>query len=140
MAPIKWLLFPILHHLGGYFSSGIDVYNVSIFFAILLKWYLIHFILIFKGNEYDIILGSNIHSYENKHTSLTNNFLKMGKKKIYIYILKQKTMQWILEKYIYKSSNDCLTYLIYFKLISAQYNNGLNWWNGIKIFFSDGGR
>jgi hypothetical protein len=47
---------------------------------------LIHFILIFKGNEYDIILGSTIHSYENKHTSLTNNFLKMGKKNIYIYI------------------------------------------------------
>ena len=40
-----------------------------------------HFILIFKGNEYDIILGSTIHSYENKDTSLTNNFLKMGKKK-----------------------------------------------------------
>ena len=136
MAPIKWLLFHILHHLGGYFSSGIDVYNVSIFFAILLKWYLIHFILIFKGNEYDIILGSNIHSYENKHTSLTNNFLiNGGGKKI-----EAKTMQWILEKYIYKSSNDCLTYVIYLKLISAQYDNGLNYWNGIKIFFSDGGR
>lgn len=84
----------------------------------MLKLYLLHFILIFKGNEYDIILGSTIHSYENKDISLTNNFLKMEKKKK--KILKQKTMQWILEKYIYKSSNDCLTYVIYLKLISAQ--------------------
>ena len=40
MAPIKWLLFPVLHHLGGYFSSGIDVYNVSI--RTILKFSLLY--------------------------------------------------------------------------------------------------
>ena len=71
---------------------------------------MLHFILIFKGNEYDIILGCTIHSYENKHTSLTNIFFKMQQQNI--YLLKQKTM-WILEK-IYLQINERLFDLRYF--------------------------